>query len=259
MVDIRFLLFDTFRLDTQNECVWRGEQALQLTPKTFALLRYLAERPGQLVTKDELLKVVWPEVVVSEGVLTTHIGVIRQALGDKAKVARYIETVHRRGYRFIAPLTTTQPVVSSASSPRSRLAADHQQLTTPLVGREAGLAQLHSWLEKALRGERQVVFVTGEAGIGKTTVVDAFVIQAAADAALWVGHGQCIEQFGPGEAYLPLLAAFGQLCREPGHEQVLSVLEQYAPTWLVQMPALLPPSDFETLQRRVSVHRVNSI
>ncbi|MBI3798570.1 MAG: transcriptional regulator, partial [Deltaproteobacteria bacterium] len=102
MAAARFLVFDHFRLDPVNECVWRGEQALQLTPKAFALLRYLVERPGQLVTKDELLKAVWPEVVVSEGVLTTHVSVIRQALGDDAKAPRYIETAHRRGYRFIA-------------------------------------------------------------------------------------------------------------------------------------------------------------
>ena len=185
MADTRALVFDSFRLDPVNECVWHGEQALQLTPKAFALLRYLAEHPGQLVTKDELLKVVWPEVVVSEGVLTTHIGVLRQALGDKAKAPRYIETVHRRGYRFIASLSSAQQVVSSQLSvvspdkgSSSPLATENWRLTTPVIGREVELQQLHGWLDKALRGERQIVFVTGEAGIGKTTVVDAFVAQA---------------------------------------------------------------------------------
>src|SRR5262245_12545603 len=106
------LLFDHFRLDVGNARVWQGERALQLTPKAFALLCYLAERPGQLVTKEGLLKAVWPETIVSEGVLTTHIRLLRRALGDDARVPRLIETVHRRGYRFL-PTITAQPVSSS--------------------------------------------------------------------------------------------------------------------------------------------------
>ena len=87
MTDSRFLGFAQFRLELGNECLWRGTQAIPLPPTAFALLRYLAERPGQLVTKDELLTAVWPEAIVSEGVLTTHIGVLRQALGDAAKAS----------------------------------------------------------------------------------------------------------------------------------------------------------------------------
>jgi DNA-binding winged helix-turn-helix (wHTH) protein len=73
---------DSLRLDLANECVWRREQSIQFAPTAFALVRYLAERPGQLVSKDELLAAVWPEVVVSENTLATHIGAIRQALGS---------------------------------------------------------------------------------------------------------------------------------------------------------------------------------
>jgi len=90
------------RLDADNECVWRGAQSIQLTPTAFALVRYLVERPEQLITKDELLAAVWPDVVVSENALTTYVGVIRQLLGDNAKTPRYLETVHRRGYRWVA-------------------------------------------------------------------------------------------------------------------------------------------------------------
>ncbi|MBI3301446.1 MAG: AAA family ATPase [Deltaproteobacteria bacterium] len=109
---------------------------------------------------------------------------------------------------------------------------------------------MREWLEKALHGERQIVFVTGEAGIGKTTVVAAFLQQAATAGGLWMAQGQCIEHYGAGEAYLPVLTALGQLCREPRHERLVEVLSQYAPTWLVQMPALLNAADFETLQRK---------
>jgi DNA-binding winged helix-turn-helix (wHTH) protein/predicted ATPase len=278
--------FGSFRVDVRNECVWRGEQALKLTPKAFAVLQYLLEHAGQLVTKDALWQAVWQGVLVTDAALTMCVTEIRKAFGDNAKTPQFIETVHRRGYRWIAPPATTPPVASSQLSvfstdkagPKSpRLATDLWPLTTPFVGREMELQQLHGWLEKALRGERQLGFVTGEAGIGKTTLVETFLqslefsvqrlasenrdvslLQTLAprlqtlDSRLWIGHGQCIEQFGAGEAYLPLLAAFGQLCRAPSHEQALSVLSQYAPTWLVQLPALVSPSDFEGLQRRTS-------
>jgi DNA-binding winged helix-turn-helix (wHTH) protein len=108
------------QIDVANECVWRGQEALHLTPTAFALLRYLVEHAGQLVTKEELLQAIWPETAVTEGVLTTHIRQLRQALGDEAKAPRYIETVHRRGYRFIGKVGSRQHSVVS----RRRAASD---------------------------------------------------------------------------------------------------------------------------------------
>ena len=104
--------FGPFRLDRENECLWRGKQAVALKPKAFAVLRYLVEHPGRLVTKNELLDAVWSDVAVSEGVLKFCIREIRKALGDKPQAPRFIETLHRRGYRFL-PAVTTQPVSSS--------------------------------------------------------------------------------------------------------------------------------------------------
>jgi hypothetical protein len=136
-----------------------------------------------LVSTDALLDAVWAGTVVRDTVLKSCIRELREALGDKVQAPQYIATVHRRGYRFIAPLITQPgvgsqyPVVNRKQPEASplQLATNHWQLTTPLVGREAELAQLHGWLEKALAGERRLVFVTGEPGIGKTTLVDAFL------------------------------------------------------------------------------------
>src|SRR2546428_12592546 len=72
------------------------------------------------------------------------------------------------------------------------------------------------------------------------------------DSSLWIGRGQCIEHYGAGEAYLPLLEALGRLCREPGGERLLELLGQSAPTWLVQMPAVLRAAELETLQRKTA-------
>jgi predicted ATPase len=128
---------------------------------------------------------------------------------------------------------------------------------------------------KALNGERQLVFVTGEPGIGKTTLVDVFVAGVRRPASNeesqnakvkgqkskltnpqpltrnpQIGRGQCIEHYGAGEAYLPILEALGRLCREPDGEWLIEMLQQHAPSWLVQMPALLDHEELEALQRK---------
>src|SRR4029453_12321454 len=168
------LRFGPFRLDLATARVWRGSQALKLTAKALAVLRHLAAHPGQVVTKDELFAAVWPQTVVSDAALTVCIRELRQALGDNAQVPQYIETVHRQGYRFIAPLYDSSAVATSPLLVREGAA---QTLSPGLVGRAAELRQLQHWLEKAVAGQRQLVFVTGEAGIGKTAVVDAFCAQ----------------------------------------------------------------------------------
>jgi DNA-binding winged helix-turn-helix (wHTH) protein/predicted ATPase len=249
-----YLCFGSYRLDLENECLWRGTQVVPLRPKPFAVLRYLVEHAGRLVAKAELLHAVWPETVVSTEVLKGYIHDLRTVLGEEAEAPRFIETVARRGYRFIAPLTTSAPPVSSSTFQVSSLAASPAPSSPPraslIVGREAELRQLQSWFEQALGGKRQVVCVTGEAGIGKTTVVEAFLERAVRPRGCWLGQGQCIEHFGAGEAYLPMLAALGQLCRAPGHERFREFLEQQAPTWLAQMPTLLSAAEQEALQRR---------
>jgi hypothetical protein len=113
------------------------------------------------------------------------------------------------------------------------------------------LTRLHTWLATALRGVRQVGFVTGEAGLGKTTLVEAFVAEPGDHGPLWIGRGQCVEHYGAGEAYLPVLEALGRLCRGPGGQEVVALLGQQAPTWLVQMPGLVRAADLEMLRRRM--------
>jgi hypothetical protein len=94
---------------------------------------------------------------------------------------------------------------------------------------------------RARQGQRQVVWVTGEAGIGKTTVVEAFRAAVASDPAVWLAAGQCVEHYGTGEAYLPVLEALGQLCRGAGGERLVTLLRQHAPTWLGRCPGCSRP------------------
>jgi predicted ATPase len=101
---------------------------------------------------------------------------------------------------------------------------------------------MRAWLERALRGERQVVFVTGEPGIGKTTVVNAVLDEAVGMPGILVCRGQCLEHYGAGEAYLPLFDGLLRLGRTPHGPRIVELLRQHAPAWLLELPSLLPPA-----------------
>lgn len=252
-------IFPPFRLDPTTGSLWRDNQLVPLPPKPFAVLATLVAHAGQVVTKDALFDAVWPDTAVTDGVLKGCIRQIRQSLGETAETPQYIITVHRRGYRFLAPVTSvTSPPATSSLSAAAPMAPDVSTHGPPprasalMVGREAELIQLHQWWARARQGGRQVVFITGEAGIGKTTVIDAFVTQVVAVEDVWLGRGQCIEQHGAGEAYLPLLEALGRLGRAVDSGRLTRLLEQQAPSWLLHLPALLPEAAFAALQQRAS-------
>lgn len=158
----KHLLFGTFRFDESNECLWQSAEAIPLRPKPFAVLKYLIARKGALVTKKQLLNDIWPETHISDSVLKDCIRQLRQALGDNAQSPQFIETAHRRGYRFIAP------VVEAKERPAKGVAQNHPpSLPAPakVLGREQALTQLKLYFE---------------AGIGKTTLVTAFLEQNTA-------------------------------------------------------------------------------
>src|SRR5262249_24505313 len=153
-------------------------------------------------------------------VLTTTVRELRDALGDDARQPRVIETVHRRGYRFIAsvnpepaiPRTQHPPLAALRMSEASPFSDGAAAARTILVGRNAELEALARWWRRAQAGERQIVFVIGEAGIGKTALTDAFLGAAGNEAPghgipPLIARGQCIEQRGAGEPYLPVLEA----------------------------------------------------
>src|SRR5262249_22499315 len=101
----------------------------------------------------------------------------------------------------------------------------------------------------ARHGHRQVVFITGEPGAGKTTLVDAFLRRAAVGASLRIARGQCVEGFGGKESYYPIFEALGQLLSETERNPVVPVLVRYAPTWLIQFPSLVKGDAREALHR----------
>src|SRR5262245_39604879 len=155
----RLIIFDPFCLDLANECLWRGSEAIKLRPKAFAVLNHLIERPAQLVTKADLLNAVWPETFVSDAVLKVTIRQLREALDDDPKSPRFIETAHRRGYRFIGQITESgQMQAKDQGITADRIATlpvRPDYLPLGVVGRDEALSRMRSWFEKMLAGERQ--------------------------------------------------------------------------------------------------------
>src|SRR6266478_2057308 len=97
--------FQSFRLDTANQCLWRGPERVAIPPKSYDMLRYLVENSGRLVPQDEFLEKLWPETYVNPELIRKYILDIRKILGDRPDKPEFIETVTKRGYRFIAPVT----------------------------------------------------------------------------------------------------------------------------------------------------------
>jgi DNA-binding winged helix-turn-helix (wHTH) protein len=242
------MAFTPFCLDAVNQCLWRrGDAALEerilLTPKAFAVLTHLVEHAGRLVTHDELLEAVWPDTIVEPQSVKKHILDVRTALGDRPKNSLFIETIPKRGYRFIAPVS--EPIASSR-------VVSGKPTQSSLVGRGGALEVLRQTWQRALSGERQIVFITGEPGIGKTALAEEFRRQVAVgELSIRIAHGQCIEGYGSKEAYGPMLDALGRLCRGPRAEPIVQILSAEAPTWLAQLPALLTRERREVLQREI--------
>ena len=276
--DDRTLEFGPYRLDLARAQLWREGEPVRLRPKSWEMLCYLAERPGVLVPFDVLLDVVWPGIAVTPKVLTNVIGELRKALCDEARTPRVIETIHRRGYRFIASVATrdpsnrdasaavtaqgegvatvmAMPVLGAAASLGLGDLMTHGAFTPPpaiFVGRAAELETLGAAWQMALRGHRQVVFVTGEAGIGKTGVLDTFVHRLHADArgvAFLSGRGQSVEKFGAHEPFRPVIEILNELA---SGGQTTDLLRRYAPSWLVQIPWLLPPAEIQALREALA-------
>ena len=232
-----------------NERLSQGMQAIPLRPKAFGVLAHLVEHAGQLVTKQQLLEAVWPGTFVSDAVLKDSIRQLRDALGDDADSPRFIETAHRRGYRFIGRISEESALNQSHIDGGAAVDGAGPRAAA-VLGREGELANMSRWLERARQGERQVVFVTGEPGIGKTTLVSA-VRDEAAGRGFWMAWGQCLEQYGAGEAYLPVLDALSRLGRTANGARITALLREHAPTWLLELPSLLPAGEREALRQQV--------
>jgi predicted ATPase len=182
---------------------------------------------------------------VGDEALAHCVAEIRKAVNETAEAPRIIETAHRRGYRFIAEIV--KPRTTGA---KQEILDRHIQVPGfggyQFVGRLSELRQMRQYLEAAMSGVRQLVFVTGEQGIGKTALVEAFLNLVEVERQNnqnsikmpMVSRGQCIKSRGAVEAYMPFYEILTTLCTGPSRTRALAVLRRYAPLWLQQMPSL---------------------
>lgn len=244
--------FPPFLLDRRAGSLQRDSEAVHLRPRTWAVLCHLAERPGRLVTKDELLDAVWADAVVTEGTLTNSIRELRAALGDDAREPRFIETVHRRGFRFVADVDASSgdeaPATDDAEErphPERHPAArvPRRDAGTRIVGRIAEGEALSVLAAEVCAGATRIALVRGEAGIGKSTTVDRLVaaIDARADLRdMRAAVGRTVGYLQGAPPYLPVVAAIEQLATSEVGPSVVTALRAHAPELLQQMPWLGP-------------------
>jgi len=216
-----------------------GKREIRITPKSLSLLRALAERSGQIVSKEELFRIVWPKSTVTDATLTSCVKELRRALHDDARTPRYIETVHRRGFRFLASTARDE-----ANVPPSPVAA--------CVGRDTLLQQLEGAFTQANAGNRQLAFVSGEAGVGKTTLTEVFQQRMSSAGRCMIARAECVQHYGPGEAYQPLLELLTRLARTSMRRELVRALRRFAPLWLAQLPALHTSAEGGSLARRTA-------
>jgi DNA-binding winged helix-turn-helix (wHTH) protein len=246
-------VFGDFRFDVAEHRLWRRGREIRLRPKSWDLLHHLVTQPGVLVTKEALHRKIWPDTAVSDDALTRVIGELRRALGDSVRTPRYIETVHGRGFRFVAMVQEVEDGTpehpSDRGGPPFSPAALGLEPPSLFVGRQPELHRLHECLHRARQGERQLVFITGEAGIGKTALAEAFLrTPAARGPDVHVLHGQCVQQHGGREPYMPVLEALERLLRAPAGSPLIPLCRRVAPCWCAQIPWLLadgPPAGFQ--------------
>lgn len=176
------LVFQPYHLPSDVDLLFQGDDVIPLEPQAVRVLRYLVEHHDRVVSKEELLENVWPNVFTTDGVLKKAISQARRSLGDDADDARFIATYHGRGYRFIGPVTRTtaqRPIELNDSTAPSieppwretdSIDPDYDQL----VGREAELEVLCAEYRRTLEGTGRPVLILGEPGIGKTLLARHF-------------------------------------------------------------------------------------
>jgi DNA-binding winged helix-turn-helix (wHTH) protein/predicted ATPase len=244
MVEDRQIAFGLFRFDPRTGQLWHDGSEVKLTPRAAAVLQLLAERAQELVTKQDLLDSVWGGMAVGDDALTSCIQELRGALGDDARRPRYIETRHRRGYRLMVSASVDERSGAAVPSPVA------SPEPSRLVGRFAEFGELAQAFDQARSGRRQIVFISGEPGIGKSALADAFLEQLRTSKMVKIAHGQCLDHHGVGEPYLPLIEALTRLAGGQGGAAVKEILSAQAPSWLAQMPALWSRSERSALETR---------
>ncbi len=186
-MDEEVFVFGSFRLISAQRTLFEAGKALRLGSRAFDILVALVERPGETISKEELIARAWPGTVVEEAALRVHVAALRKALGDGRAGKRYIANLSGRGYAFTAPVTRENALSATAAPTGMAEAGNLPALLTRVVGRDGVISRLAQQLVR-----RRFLTIVGPGGIGKTTVAVAVadVVRASyGDGAWYLGLG----------------------------------------------------------------------
>lgn len=227
----RILAFGPYALDFDRFELRRDGVPVSVQPKPLALLFHLARHHDRLVPRDELVAHLWPDVVVSEDALFHALKVAREAVGDTGARQRVIQTVRGVGYRFVAEVEE-----SLARSTRALAWRPDARAEPPLVGREPLLAHLLRALDDAAAGRGRGVLLEGEAGVGKTRVLDA-IADAARARGMRVLRGGSREAGGP--AFAPWSQALEDLLAASSDSDLAAFADPAIGPWVAALVPIL--------------------
>jgi DNA-binding winged helix-turn-helix (wHTH) protein/tetratricopeptide (TPR) repeat protein len=256
-------------LDPDSRALFHDNRLLPLGERAISILLMLIERSGRLVSKDELIAFAWQGLAVEDSNLTVQIAALRRALALVPEGRSWIETMPRRGYRFVGPVVqpdasndalasydvrATNPLPESASGASGLIdeatLAPTDSPSHPMVGRDAPLEMLDRITQRMLTGQRQIAFVTGEAGIGKTAFI-RMAVERPSLQGMDLLYGRCTERFGTDEAFLPLIDALVTRCRASDGGELLAAMRVHAPTWILQIPGSIDATEHAAFQHEV--------
>ncbi len=217
----RIFRFGKFEYDAAAQQLRKGGRPIKVPDKPLQVLALLLERAGAPVSRAEIRENLWRGNVHVEfdDNLNHAVRTLREVLADSPGKPRYIETLPRRGYRFIAE-------VQEPNAPRARMHVGHSA-----VGRVKELAELQAAYASVQAGRGLVLCITGEPGMGKTTLAQQFLTAVAFRSGGLVAIGRCSERLAGVEAYLPLLECIDDMLRQDPAPVTRGLLMQVAPTW----------------------------
>lgn len=233
-----------YELDAGLRLLRRDGAEQKIQPRVFDLILYLVRHRDRVVSAEELLRALWPDVHVDKGSLYQAVKGARAALDAGSGAEEPIVAVYGRGYRFAAPVAE----------------GERRGKHAVLAGRRAELHALDALLDQAVRGARRIAFVTGEAGIGKTALLDRVEDAARAAGMATVATAQCLESHEPAEPYRPVLEALESVCRTAAGRALAAALRRAAPTWLADIPSLRAAGDLPHDESATArTHRVREL
>jgi predicted ATPase len=221
--------FDNFRVDSGLFLLVEQGTPRPITPTVFRILLILLENAGRIVTKDELMSTIWSDSFVEEGNLNRNVSTLRKVLGETPRDHRYIETIPKTGYRFVAPVQKLeyQPVTGKAPGAQAR---------RPVVGREEERQTLMTAFNETQEGRGSMICVSGELGIGKSTLVDGFLSDLSAGGRTFhLARARCSEPLTQPEPYGPFLECLGSIMKT---DMFANAIKRHAPAWHREITAV---------------------